>query len=228
MKPNAFFSHLKEKMIPVKVFAKKLWRGIKISWQKAGFYISLAGCLILIGAAAYQIRSRPPVVPENRPMATVQPAGAQSDFVETLDQAKLDLANEEIAYLWPVDGREILTAHDPNTPIWSSTLFQWQPHTGLDIKAPLGEAVRAVADGTVLRAYKDPLLGNIVELSHVDGLVTRYASLMTLDAASVGTQITAGQVIGAVGASAASESALGAHLHFEAYRDGEWADVLMP
>lgn len=226
MKPNEWISHLKELGTSIRVLAKKGWQVLRITWQKAGFYIALAGCLVLVGVAAVQIRSRPPVVPENRPMATAQPAGAQPDFVETLDQALSQPTVAPLAYQWPVDGREIVTEHSPDTPIWSDTLFQWQPHAGIDIAAALGEAVRAVAEGTVLRAYKDPLLGNIIELSHRDGTVTRYASLMTLDAVTVGETVVAGQIIGAVGSSAASESAMQAHLHFEAYQNGEWIDLL--
>lgn len=224
MKPNRASEHLKRISETIVGWAKRARGAAIIVWKKAGFYIALAGCVALIGGAAYSIRSRPPIVPEDRPMATAQPVGAQPDFIETLEQAMA--TPTPLIYRWPVERREILTGHSPDTPLWSATLFQWQPHTGIDIAASLGEAVVAVADGTVLRAYKDPLLGNIVELSHKDGTVTRYAALMTLDVAAMGENVLAGQPIGAVGTSAASESAMDPHLHFEAYRDGVWVDVL--
>jgi murein DD-endopeptidase MepM/ murein hydrolase activator NlpD len=50
-------------------------------------------------------------------------------------------------------------------------------HTGIDLMAPLGSPIRAAAGGTVLYAgwYYD--YGNIVDIRHADGLITRYGHM---------------------------------------------------
>lgn len=225
---------IKRGMAKVRAVFGKAFLGVKrgavVLWSRAGFYLALAGCLALIGGGAYALRSRPPFVPENRPMATEMPisesAAANPDSVEFLEDAVLH-QEEATRYVWPVlSGGAVLKGHSPDVPVWSETLIQWQPHTGIDLAAPLGEVVVAIADGMVIRAEVDPLLGNLVEIAHDEGLVTRYASLLTLSLVKEGTAVKAGDAIGAVGRSAASESQMDPHLHFEAYRDGVWAPVL--
>ena len=76
---------------------------------------------------------------------------------------------------------------------------RWQTHAAIDIAAPLGTAVAASADGTVMEAYQDPLLGYTVRLSHADGYESLYAGLQSAEIATVGAEVSAGEVIGAVG-----------------------------
>lgn len=89
-------------------------------------------------------------------------------------------------------------------------------HTGIDLGAAKGTAVRSVADGTVTRVANDPDgYGNWVEVKHADGTSSRYAHLSAFGNIKVGQQIGAGSVLGAVGSTGHST---GPHLHFE-WRD---------
>lgn len=89
-------------------------------------------------------------------------------------------------------------------------------HDGLDMLSPQGTPVKASADGVVtgtVRSGKGK--GNVVEISHDGGYVTRYAHLDNI-LVSRGQKVTRGTVIGHVGMSGNS---FVPHLHYEVYRD---------
>jgi murein DD-endopeptidase MepM/ murein hydrolase activator NlpD len=84
-------------------------------------------------------------------------------------------------------------------------------HAGLDFRGPVGAPIYAAAQGKVTFAGVKQGYGNCIEVSHGNGLVTRYAH-MSAFRASVGQQVAAGAVIGAIGSTGRST---GPHLHFE-------------
>ena len=89
-------------------------------------------------------------------------------------------------------------------------------HNGLDMIAPSGEPVYAVADGVVkdvIRSRKG--LGNVVEIDHGNGYVTRYAHLADVEVRK-GRSLTKGTRIGYVGVSGNS---FAPHLHYEVIKD---------
>jgi murein DD-endopeptidase MepM/ murein hydrolase activator NlpD len=89
-------------------------------------------------------------------------------------------------------------------------------HTGLDFPADAGTTVRAAAGGVVRSNDFHPEYGNLVELDHGNGLVTRYAHNARV-LVHPGDLIRRGQPIAEVGTSGRST---GAHLHFEVLVDG--------
>lgn len=84
-------------------------------------------------------------------------------------------------------------------------------HEGIDFNAEIGTPVVAAADGVVLSASYHPDFGNLVEIDHGDGLISRYAHLSRIDA-QPGRLIRRGSRLGAVGNTGRST---GPHLHFE-------------
>lgn len=84
-------------------------------------------------------------------------------------------------------------------------------HGGLDVAAPAGTAVLAMATGRVVRADYSDSYGNVVDIEHADGTVSRYAHQARLDVA-VGDEVRAGEQIGTVGSTGRST---GPHLHVE-------------
>lgn len=84
-------------------------------------------------------------------------------------------------------------------------------HPGLDFKGPRGAPIFAAAAGTVSFAGGRSGYGNCVEISHGNGLVTRYAHMSRIEA-RVGEQVRAGTPIGLIGSTGRST---GPHLHFE-------------
>ena len=89
-------------------------------------------------------------------------------------------------------------------------------HTGLDFPAESGTPIRVAAGGIVSAVDWHPAYGNVLEIDHGNGLVTRYAHCSTV-AVAWGALVKRGQVVARVGTSGRST---GAHLHFEVLVDG--------
>ena len=94
-------------------------------------------------------------------------------------------------------------------------------HVGVDIIAPEGKLLYAVADGTITRIYRDfpgSMPGNGLRLTMEDGTYFFYAHLLSFaDGIDVGSKVSAGQVIGRNGNTGSSGTA---HLHFEIHPNG--------
>lgn len=89
-------------------------------------------------------------------------------------------------------------------------------HNGLDMVAHSGEPVHASADGVVLNVIESRKgLGNVVEISHEGGYVTRYAHLADIEV-NKGKKLRKGDIIGYVGVSGNS---FAPHLHYEVLKD---------
>lgn len=84
-------------------------------------------------------------------------------------------------------------------------------HAGLDFKGPIGAPIFAAANGRVSFVGVQQGYGNVVEVDHGNGLMTRYAHMSGFRA-RVGQPVEAGQVIGLIGNTGRST---GPHLHFE-------------
>ncbi len=95
-------------------------------------------------------------------------------------------------------------------------------HTGVDLTAPYGSPVQAAAGGTVVFAGTFFGYGNMIDLRHPDGLVTRYAHLSAFaPGLRVGSPVDTGGPVGSIGTSG---HAHGPHLHFEVRVDGKAVD----
>ena len=92
-----------------------------------------------------------------------------------------------------------------------------QFHKGLDFEADVGDPVLAVADGVVSFAGVRSGYGNVIEIDHGNGYVTRYAHNSRLEH-HVGELIRAGQEIAKAGSTGRST---GAHVHLEVWKDGQ-------
>ncbi|WP_082826098.1 M23 family metallopeptidase [Croceicoccus estronivorus] len=89
-------------------------------------------------------------------------------------------------------------------------------HAGLDFRGPVGSPIHAAAKGKITFAGRKSGYGNCIEISHGNGLVTRYAH-MSAFRAKLGQKVAAGDVIGAIGSTGRST---GPHLHFEVRING--------
>jgi murein DD-endopeptidase MepM/ murein hydrolase activator NlpD len=115
-------------------------------------------------------------------------------------------------FIWPVNG--VLT---------SGFGMRWgRMHEGIDIGAPTGTGIRAVAAGRIIYAgYNSGGYGNLTIIDHGNGLATAYAHQSAIYVG--GGSVSQGTVIGAVGSTGSST---GPHLHFEVRVNGSPVDPM--
>jgi murein DD-endopeptidase MepM/ murein hydrolase activator NlpD len=89
-------------------------------------------------------------------------------------------------------------------------------HAGLDFPAEIGTPIVAAAGGMVVNTEAHPAYGQLVEIDHGNGLVTRYAHASKV-LVKAGDLVKRGQNVALVGNSGRST---GPHLHFEVLVDG--------
>lgn len=89
-------------------------------------------------------------------------------------------------------------------------------HEGLDFTASHGAPIIATADGLVTRSGWEDTYGHIVEITHAEGFMTRYAHISKRHVAE-GQRVKRGQHIADVGSTGRST---GPHLHYEVFRNG--------
>lgn len=89
-------------------------------------------------------------------------------------------------------------------------------HKGIDFHARVGDPVMAVADGVVRFSGVKGGYGNVVDVDHGNGYVTRYAHNSRLRVRE-GDLVRAGQEVAKAGSTGRST---GAHVHFEVWKDG--------
>ena len=89
-------------------------------------------------------------------------------------------------------------------------------HEGLDFTAPTGTAIIAAADGVVSRSGWEDTYGHVIEITHAEGFVTRYAHISKRHVTE-GMAVKRGQRIADVGSTGRST---GPHLHYEISRHG--------
>lgn len=95
-------------------------------------------------------------------------------------------------------------------------------HKGTDYAASTGTPIMAIGDGTVIRAGWGGGYGNVIEIRHPNGYVTRYGHQSRFaKGIHVGSRVKMGENIGYVGTTGLST---GPHLHFEVLVGGEQRD----
>ncbi|NIT53152.1 MAG: peptidoglycan DD-metalloendopeptidase family protein, partial [candidate division Zixibacteria bacterium] len=95
-------------------------------------------------------------------------------------------------------------------------------HKGIDLDCELGDSVYAWREGIVTFTGYNKLSGNMIDISHSNGYVSKYHHLYRIYVEK-GETIAAGQVIGKAGRSG---KVTGAHLHFTIMKDGKYKNPL--
>ncbi len=110
-------------------------------------------------------------------------------------------------YQWPLKGYTYISSYFVHriNPVTGKP----ENHSGIDLPAPAGTPIHAIASGTVLWAYKSASAGNWVGIAHGNGVVSIYMHQSGFNCKE-GDYVKAGDVIGYVGSTGQST---GNHLH---------------
>lgn len=134
---------------------------------------------------------------------------ARNSMIEELDVIKCNSINGVYLACVPVSG--VITSR-----FGAIEDIRDHTHMGIDIGASYGTQIKAVADGTIKLAEYYGGYGNLVIISHGNGIETYYGHCSSLYVTE-GQKVKAGDVIAAVGSTGNST---GNHLHFEIRQDG--------
>ena len=195
----------------------------------AAIVFALSACVFSTQAALPAPSGQKSVVPEPLQAAAIEaspslPEAIEPDAPEALAEAEFPEKAPEMTvakYVWPLENADAAVNDSygwREHPVSKNVSF----HSGVDLDAPAGSNVLAVADGTVLNAEYNQAYGYFVLLEHEDGVQTFYAHMQEL-LANPGDEVKQGQIIGLVGSSG---WATGPHLHLGVYMEGEAVDPL--
>ena len=157
-------------------------------------------------AKLYVEKQEPVQVAKTTNKTTVKKATGTVNTGFNISGSKVSLG---ISLIKPISG--IITSR-----FAESSRIRSSRHTGLDISASTGTPIKAAASGTVTFSGRKGSYGNLIVVTHGNGVQTYYGHCSALYA-STGQQVSQGQTIAAVGSTGNST---GAHLHFEIRIDG--------
>ena len=186
------------------------------------YYLVLAISVLLLIAATVltvyfvtedskPVLDNPPVNPgpddPGEPEDPSEPSGGQTaDFVSPV--ASVDYSMEYASY-------------------FKNTTLNWSyQHMAIDFAAEAGDAVYAMAAGTVVKKLVHKATGNYVEIDHGNGITAKYRFLEIDPAIRVGSSVKQGQQIGTVAEAYGIEKDEGTHLHLEMKKNKKYVNPL--
>src|SRR5690625_1475241 len=204
--------------------SKNTWRRIiQKKWFFPSLYLMIAA-LLLTGVVWFQNTNQTPDAQDEENLEATNDLTSPYDedaqsVMEQQEVIKMPVADEEEA--------EIVTKfYDYNADqedqesaliLYNNRYYQ---STGIDIATADGEEFDVVASlsGTVTEVKEDPILGNVVSISHENDVETYYASLDEVGV-KAGSKVKQGDTIGTAGRNLFGKDH-GIHVHFEIRKDG--------
>lgn len=213
------------KLAKMKVNLQKL---LKKRWALPAVYLGLAA--IILTAAIWLQATEPDLadVDPNGDQSEIQDRNASidQDYEDALPVASLS-ENIKMPVTNEADVKVVGSFFDFNATeeeqqaalvFYDNTYYQ---NKGIDLAMESKETfdVAAALSGTVVKAEKDALFGNVIHIEHSKDVVTVYQSLEALEVEE-GQSIKQGDVIGKAGRSLYNQNAA-IHVHFEIRQDGK-------
>lgn len=200
------------------------------SRKKVLYYVLIAVSVLLLAAAivltVYFTTGAPNDIAETPgdnqgtlPGDDETPGGDEDDDQEEPDEPT---GGETEQYVLPVAAESCSVEH--NAIYANAAIGMYYRHSGVDFAAEAGAEVYAMADGVVKTVSLSEQLGNLITITHDDGLETTYRFVEPVETLDVGDTVAAGEVIAHVAEAYGTESHDGTHLHFEVTQDGEQED----
>lgn len=183
----------------------------RASYQSAASDSALGGPVPVVDDSTQLLAAAPlgseAYAPINRPAAG-QVVSPDMPALPNADEFLPEAPNYFNGYVWPTTGT-----------LTSGYGRRWgRMHHGVDIAGPVGTPIVAAASGVIERAgWNSGGYGNLIDIRHADGSMTRYAHNSRLLVSS-GQQVAQGQQIAEMGSTGYST---GPHLHFEVHLQGQ-------
>ena len=125
---------------------------------------------------------------------------------------------ENSVLMWPIAGNIVMN-YSMDSTVLHKTLGTYKTNPAINISAEIGTNVGAAASGIVQSIYDSEETGTTMVIAVGSGYVTTYGLLDNL-AVEEGDSVTAGQVIGTVGAPTAYYVEEGPNVYFAVSKDG--------
>lgn len=213
--------------------------------EDKGFYMILFLCVAAVAVAAWVLFSSPSTVEADpmdgymyeaddsvsvsEPLENVPSTQTEAEeSAESSEQTAEEEPAEETAkpvetqpaaltFTPPMDA-DISRAFSDNALVYNETTGDWRTHDGADYAGSAGDAVCAIADGTVLSVGDDAIYGKYVILSHAQDMASLYAGLDEISV-SEGDSVDGGTQIAVLGQPMPLEYSDGVHLHIAVTKD---------
>lgn len=137
--------------------------------------------------------------------------------------ADTDTAAAAALVFTPPMETDVSRAYSGDTLEYDETTEDWRTHNGADYAGEEGDAVCAIAAGTVTEVGEDAIRGKYVILSHAQDMTSLYTGLKDI-AVSEGDSVAGGKQIAVLGTPMPLEEKQGTHLHLEVTKAGTCID----
>lgn len=221
-------------------------KGNKNKRGKNGFYLALAICLVAVVGVAVatfysSMRNIDTDIDKGNTVTTTKATSPTEEVGKNVsnipyDRTTTSHTTTSVAttptttkkaaadlFILPLTN-EVLRGFSNNKPVFSPTMGDWRVHNGVDFRGQANQSVKAVADGTVIAIYKDSLWGDVIEIDHGYGIVSRYCGVKA-GSIKKNSSVNVGDVIGTL-SSVPCESNDGPHLHLEIKVNNEYVNPI--
>ncbi len=214
-----------------------------------GFYIALAVCLVAVCGVAIAtfvggFSDTPAPLTDTQPSAiTTKPSEQQvvipatdvkdnrTTVITTTPTAPRTTVRTTVVttkasadlFVFPASNRVVQVYSD--ALVYSETLGEWTTHNGVDFAAEQGQSVKAPADGTVKRIFKDTLWGDAIEIDHGGKVISRCYGVKAQNVKE-GQAVKAGSVMGTV-SEIPAEIVGESHIHVEVLANDKYVNPLL-
>lgn len=204
--------------------SKNKWRNIfRKKWFFPALYLTIAALLLTVVVWYQNVDNQVPEgLDENESAedSMTDPFNEDAEAVmeqqEVIKMPVLDEQQAEIVtkfYDYNADEED----QENGLILYNNRYYQ---STGIDIASADGETFDVIASisGTISEVKEDPLLGNVIVISHDNDVETYYASLAEVDV-QAGDEVSQGDKLGIAGKNLFGQDS-GIHVHFEIRKNG--------
>lgn len=209
---------------------KSIWKSIT-KWyvhliDRQGFPIAIVICVAVITATAlWTDRHETPYIAPTPPVSG--DISAAQLIQQSLQDASVPTPLPSPAppqFAQPLAEYELLRPFSMSCMVQSGVTGIWAIHDAVDLSAPFGAKVFAIADGVIDCISSDKLQGVWIRIDHGDGIMALYSGMSLKGAFIEGDPVHQGDPIGYVGNGPLGETNLTPHLHLRVTKDSQAID----